>query len=221
MTMSAIGRRRALALQEGNPGYLDKREQMLKAAVTLFKEKGFEATTLADIAQVVGVDRASIYYYVESKEELLRETVTRVSAGNLELAKALRKSQLSAAERIRAFIESTIRTYDENYPQVFVFIQEDMSKIAPTNSAWSKEMRRQVREFEATVDDLLREGVEDGSFRDDLDLRVVAKGLWGMLNWTHRWHKPGGATSADVIAQTFAELFLAGIAAKPRSRRRQ
>jgi len=221
MTTSGIGRRRALALKEANPGYVRKREEFVSAAAVLFKEKGFEATTLADIAQVVGADRASIYYYVESKEELLREMVTRVSAANLELAKGLRKSELDSASRIRSFIEGTMRTYDENYPQVFVFIQEDMSKIAPQDNAWSKEMARQVRDFEATVDDLLREGVEDGTFRDDLDLRLVAKALWGMLNWTHRWHKPNGSTSVEDIANTFSEIFLAGITvptgkAKPR-----
>lgn len=215
MTTSGIGRRREVARTEANPNYVQKREQMVKAAAVLFKEKGFEATTLADIAQVVGVDRASVYYYVESKEELLREMVTKVSAGNLALAKSLRKSELDAAGRIRAFIESTIRTYDESYPQVFVFIQEDMSKIAPQNDAWSKEMARQVREFEATVDVLLREGVEDGTFRSDLDLRLVAKALWGMLNWTHRWHKPGTSTSVEDIANTFSELFLAGVMSKP------
>ena len=214
MTASGIGRRRALARKEANPGYVQKRDQMVRAAADLFKEKGFEATTLADIAQVVGVDRASIYYYVESKDELLREMVTGVSLGNLEIIKSLRDSDLDPASKIRVFIESTIRTYHENYPQVFVFIQEDMSKIAPEGNEWSAEMSRQVREFEAEVDEILRAGVADGTFRDDLDLRLVAKGLWGMLNWTHRWYRPSPTVSADDLAGTFTEMFLGGVIAR-------
>ncbi|MCK5892596.1 TetR/AcrR family transcriptional regulator [Aeromicrobium sp.] len=216
MTTSGIGRRRAQARREGNPTYLEKRRQMVQAAAVLFKEKGFEATTLADIGEAVGVDRASIYYYVESKKELLLEAVTGVSSLNLDLAKSLAGQQhLATAERIRMFILSTLRTYDENYPQVYVYIQENMAKVAPDDEPWAKEMARQVVEFESLIDELIREAIEDGTFRPGLDPRLTAKALWGMLNWTHRWHRPDGSTTVEQIAENFSEIFLAGVLAEP------
>lgn len=191
---------------------------MVRAAAVLFKEKGFEATTLSDIAEAVGVDRASIYYYVESKRELLLEAVTGVSNANLELAKSVRnQSDLSPAERVRLFITATLQTYDENYPQVYVYIQEDMARVAPEDEPWAREMARQVKEFEKLIDDLIRDAIADGAFRADLNPQLVAKGLWGMLNWTHRWHRPGSGATVDEIAETFSSMFLGGVMAPGRS----
>jgi AcrR family transcriptional regulator len=207
---SGIGKRRALARKEANPAYLAKRSEMIRAATLLFKEKGFEATTLNDIAEAFGSDRASLYYYFGSKEELLREAVGGVTQDNLEMVKALRDTDLDVRERIRQFVDNMIRSYDENYPQVFVYIQEDMTKVSGKKDPWAKTMVQQSREFEDAVLALIRDGVEDGSFRDDLDVEIVAKALWGMLNWTHRWHKPG-QRAADDIARTFTAVFLDGV----------
>jgi AcrR family transcriptional regulator len=216
-TDSGIGKRRALARKEGNPAYVEKRNQMIKAAASLFKEKGYEATTLNDIAEAIGADRATVYYYVASKEELLHEAVGDTSSANLDMMRALQDSDLSALDRVRSFIENTLTLYEQNYPQVFVYIQEDMTKVARKKGAWAKRMASQIRDFESGLVQLLQAGVDDGSFRDDLDIEIVAKALWGMLNWTHRWHKPGGGTSAQQIADTFAAVFLGGLAKRPRS----
>lgn len=213
-TTSGIGRRRALARKEGNPAYLEKREQMVKAAAFLFKEKGYEATTLNDIAAAVGADRATVYYYVESKEELLHEAVGDVSTRNLKMMKSLLSSDLSATERIKAFITHTLQEYEASYPQVFVYLQEDMTNVSRQKGAWAKQMAKQIREFEAGVVSLVEAGIEEGSFRADLDVSLIAKALWGMLNWTHRWHKPGGRVTAAAIADTFAAVFLEGVAAR-------
>lgn len=209
---SGIGKRRALARKEGNPAYVQKRAQMVQAAAVLFKEKGYEATTLNDVAAAINADRATVYYYFSSKEELLHEAVGDTSSANLQLVKSLKASDLSAVDRVTAFIENTLTLYEANYPQVFVYIQEDMTKVARKKGAWSKQMAVQIREFESGVVELLQAGIDDGSFRGDLDVDLVAKALWGMLNWTHRWHKPGGKFSATEIAETFAAVFLEGLA---------
>jgi AcrR family transcriptional regulator len=211
---SAIARRRAAARAEGNPSYVEKRRRMVDAATLLFNDKGYDATTLADVAHAVGVDRASIYYYVESKEELLREVVIGLGHGNLGTAQSLRVSDLDAPVRIRGFIESTLCTYFENYPQFFVFIHEDMSKVASLDDQWSRDLARQVREFQTTLESMLREGVEQGAFRADLDLQLVIRALWGMLNWTSRWYKPEKTHTARDVALVFSELFLHGLSAQ-------
>jgi AcrR family transcriptional regulator len=210
-TESGIGKRRALARKEGHPAYVTKRAQVVQAAALLFKEKGYEATTLNDIAAAIGADRATVYYYVSSKEELLHEAVGDTSSANLAMLRALQGSDLSTVDRVKAFIENTLTAYEENYPQVFVYIQEDMTKVARKKGAWSKRMATQIRDFESGVVELLQAGVDDGSFRSDLNVELVSKALWGMLNWTHRWHKPNGRTSAKEIADTFASVFLEGL----------
>jgi TetR/AcrR family transcriptional regulator, cholesterol catabolism regulator len=207
---SNIARRRAAAREEGNPAYLERLRQLVDAAAVVFKDKGYEATTLNDIADVVGADRASLYYYVGSKEELLREAVGEVTARNTRAAEQIMTTDLTPPEKIRQFISMIILSYGANYPQVFVFIGQDLAKLSLQQNDWARLMTRQVRKLERIIITVLKEGVEDGSFRRDMNVEYVAKGLWGMLNWTHRWYKPGPESSAQEIADTFADLFLGG-----------
>lgn len=207
---SNIGRRRALALKEGNAAYLEKREQVVRAAAELFRAKGFRATTLADIAQAVGVDRASLYYYCESKEELLHEAVSGVTSANLEMIRGLRDSDLEPAEQISQLIRNAIWSFHENYPHVFVYIQEEMTQIADRKDPWAKAMLKQTREFEQALLGLLRDGVEQGRIRGDLDLDIVSQAFWGMINWTHRWYRPR-RHAPEVVASVFSAVFLQGV----------
>jgi AcrR family transcriptional regulator len=215
---SGIGRRRALARTEGNAAYREKLAQIVQAAVLLFKEKGYEGTTLNDIAAAVGTDRASLYYYVASKEELLREAARDVTAVNTAAAQRISRSSLPAADKIQQFMTMLLTSYEANYPQVFVFIGQDLAKLLGQKSPWAKSMVRQVRLLETLVVDMLNEGIQDGSFRSDLNVEYAAKAIWGMLNWTHQWYRPGPSTSAEAVAATFATIFLDGFSRKPARR---
>jgi TetR/AcrR family transcriptional regulator, cholesterol catabolism regulator len=212
METSDIGRRRERALSASSPAYVEKRRLMVSAAAELFRDKGYEATTLADVAASVGVDRASLYYYFGGKDELLRETVTGVSANNLELMEGLRNSELSAVDRIRAFVTGVITSYDKHYHEISVFLRDGMPKIRDEDGPWSREMRHQIHDFEVALRELLADGVREGELRDDLDPRLVAQALWGMLNWMHRWHRPL-AVPAGRIATSFVDVLLFGVLA--------
>lgn len=207
---SNIGRRRELARREGGPLYNEKRAQMVRAATVLFKQKGFAATTLSDVAEAVGVDRASLYYYVDNKAELLQEAVSGVTTQNLENMQALLTSDLDPPERIEALFLNALRSFHENYPQVFVYIQEDMTRLGARKDRWAREMLDQTRGFERAMIELIGDGVRRGWFRDDLDAEIVAQALWGMINWTHRWYKPE-AHDPDVVARNFAAVVLGGL----------
>lgn len=214
MSESNIARRRALARKEGNAAYLEKRTQVLTAAVHLFKQKGFEATTLSDIAEAMGMDRASLYYYFPSKDEILQEAVAGVTSRNLEMMRGLRGADLTPAERIEKLIHNALVSFHDNYPQVFVYIQEDMTRIAGREDPWAKTMLKQTHEFEEALLGLLQDGATEGAFRPDLNPTLVAHALWGMINWTHRWYRPGHFEPAE-IAREFSAVFLRGIERRP------
>jgi hypothetical protein len=120
---------------------------------------------------------------------------------------------LPPPEKIRQFITTILLSYDANYPQVFVFLEQDLGKLSLEDNAWARSMTLQVRKIEAIIIDMLDQGVKDGSFRADLNVEYVAKSLWGMLNWTHRWYKPAPTPRAQEVADTFSALFLDGFAA--------
>jgi AcrR family transcriptional regulator len=210
---SNIGRRRALARREGGPGYNEKRAQLVQAAAKLFKEKGFAATTLGDVAEAVGVDRASLYYYIDNKAELLQEAVEDAQTTNLEDFLALLTSDLTPPQRVEALLANAMRSFHENYPQVFVYLQEDMTRIGSRKDPWARKMLEQTRAFEQAMIALIEDGMNTGYFRSDLDSAIVSSALWGMINWTHRWYRPE-KHDPEEVARTFAALVLGGLQAE-------
>lgn len=213
---SGLSRRRRTAQVEGSAHYQAKRSELLQIAGDVFKEKGFEAATLNDIASRFGTDRAAIYYYFAGKDELFQEvfqaTASKVLDENLAAATRIAALDLSAREKLRKLIELQITSYEENYPYVYVYIQEDMGKVAFQSTPWAKEMVRKTRRFESVVTGVISEGIRHGEFRGDLVVPLVVKTLFGMINWTHRWFKPGNRrySSAQTI-DTFTAIFFDGL----------
>lgn len=213
---SNISRRRKSAQRYGKEEYAAKRAELVEIAARLFRERGYQATRLADIAAEAGLDRATMYYYVGSKEELFRTSVEGILDQNLKLAKEIEiRPDLNVADKIREIFTVLMRSYEENFPHMYVYIQEMMHQVAKDDSAWSQEMLRKTRRFEAIVVELLNKGVERGEFRDDVPVRLMSNALFGMFNWTHRWYAPGRALSDRAVSDAFVKIFLDGAVAGP------
>lgn len=209
MAASGIAVRRQAALAEGGEGYKSRRDEIVREAAKAFQEKGYEATTLNDIAARLKTDRASLYYYVGSKEELLQEIVRVVLDENVLTAERVMAEAKTATEKIQALVEYMIESFDRHYPHMYVYV-EDMARISRQKTDWAKDVVHKAKQFESIVVEILEEGRSDGSFRSDLPNNISALALFGMINWTHRWHKPGSPHSTKEIAETFCALFLDG-----------
>jgi len=213
---SNIAKRRMNALADGSPDYKAKRDELVLIAAKLFKEKGFKATTLNDLAKQAGVERASLYYYISSKDELIQEVIRGVTDANAAAAsKITRMKSLGPEDKLRRLVEVVMTSYEENYPHMYVYIQEQMHEVEYTKTPWAKQMVRQTRRIETMFMTLMVEGIEAGIFRSDIPPRLAANGLFGMLNWTHRWFKPGGKQSAKEISDAFCSIFFEGMRKKP------
>jgi len=209
---SRIAKRRRSALADGSADYASKRDDLIRIAAQLFREQGYRATRLGDIAALAGIDRASIYYYIGSKEELLRESMAGILGGNLAKARAIAVDKsLSVSERLRQVFKVLMQSYHENYPQMFVYIQEQMGKVAREPTPWAKEIVRNTRQFELMVTSLIEEGMQNGEFAAVIPAKIASYALFGMFNWTHRWYTPGGTKTADEISEAFIAIFLNGI----------
>lgn len=208
---SDISRRRETALSEGGAGYAAKRNELIRVAATLFKDHGYRATTLNDIAVGAGMDRATVYYYVGSKEELLREAVRGLLGENVSQAELLVGAKLSPREKLEGIIHLLMLSYDKNYPYAYVYIQQKMQRVADALSPWAKEMANQTNRFEKAVRSIIQEGMQSGVFRDDVPVNLAANAIFGVVNWTHRWYDPGGRNSAEEIADAFCKIVLQGL----------
>jgi AcrR family transcriptional regulator len=214
---SGISRRRAAALAEGGAAYAERRAEIIATAARIFREKGFHGASLADVAECLGTDRASLYYYIGSKDELFHEIVRDAGEAVTQQAEAIRDGAGTAVDKLNRLISSLMAAYSAHYPYLFVYIQEDLSKVADGRSAWARQMTAINKRYEDAVIGIVESGFEDGSIRPTGPARVIAYGVIGMVNWTHRWYREGasGMPSAAEIGQTFSEMVLKGLNSGP------
>jgi TetR/AcrR family transcriptional regulator, cholesterol catabolism regulator len=209
---SGIGRRRAAARDEGGEEYRQRRAEIIRAAAEVFKEHGYRAAKIGDVAEALGMDRASLYYYVGGKEELFHEVVGDAVAANVEAAEAIARGPGAAPAKLRALITGLMTSYAENYPFLYVYIQENLNTISPDRSPWSREMRKLNKRYENAVVAIVQSGMDEGTLRGDATAWVVAYGIIGMVAWTNRWFDPSSsAVDAATIGRTYADVIVDGL----------
>lgn len=209
---SGIGKRRTAARSDSSASYQAKRQEIAEAAVRVFNRLGFERASIAAVAEEMGVDRASLYYYISSKEALFDEVVRTVVERNRVLAKQIEVSDLSPRRKLRDIITLLMRSYSEHYPLFYIYIRENLSHVSDARSDWSKDMRAVNRDTTQSMIAIIEQGYADGSLRNIGSAKIVANGIFGVVGWTHRWYRPNQSeVSADEIGFTYAEMILSGL----------
>ena len=208
-----IGRRRASAQAEGGVAYETRRAEIITAAAKVFLAKGFGSTTFKDIGEELGIDRATLYYYFSSKEELFQTATGAAVARNTEAAEAVAASSSTPAEKLHRILALVLDSYtNTDYPYMYIFLQEDLTRVAGKGSErWAAEVRALSRRYEAAVTRIVQEGIDLGEFSADVPPAMVTRALIGMTNWTQRWFRPSGPLDANEVAELFGHLVLRGL----------
>jgi len=216
---SEIDRRRILALNKGSESYQERRREIARAAAEVFNKRGFRGTSLSAVADALGTNRASLYYYIANKRELFDEVVREVSEENVATAEAVHITDAPALDKLRTLIVALMRSYATNYPLLYVYMRENLSHVESDRSNWSLHMRSLNRRYDEVFAAIIQEGIDDGSIRPLASARTMAFGIIGMLAWTNRWFVPQRSSeSAEAIGEAFAEMTLGGMVA-PGARR--
>jgi TetR/AcrR family transcriptional regulator, cholesterol catabolism regulator len=214
--MSSIGSRRAAAAATAadSPAYQERRDAIRAAAGRVFHRKGFVATKLTDVAEEAGMDRASLYYYVGSKEQLFREVVSDAAVANIEDAERIAATELPAREKLTRLIESLMTSFERHYPYLYVLVQEDFQKLNRSGVAddeWRAVLREWNERYFAAVKSIVAQGMRSGELRSSLPPGIIANTLIGMVDSTHMWFQPNGMMDAAEIAAGMAEMVLGGL----------
>lgn len=209
---SGIGRRRAAARDEGGAAYQERRSGIVRAAAEVFKKNGFRGTKLSDVAEAMGMDRASLYYYVGSKEELFHEVVGGAVEANAAAAQEILAGPGAAPEKLRRLITSLMISYAEAYPFLYVYIQENLGTVSRDRSQWARDMRRHNKTYENAVVAIVQSGIDEGTLHTDTQAWVIAYGIIGMVAWSNRWFNPNESeVSAEEIGSAYADALLRGL----------
>ena len=208
-----LGERRSSARAEAAPAYRARREEIIAAAGRAFLTKGYRATSFRDIADAVGVARASLYYYFESKHELFRAATTVAVTRNIAEAEAIAQSDQRPADKLTEIVQRLLASYTErDYPYMFIFLQEDVNQLTEDpEDDWAREMNDFSRRYERAITAVIAEGAARGDFVLPGEPHVLTKTVIGMANWIQRWYRADGPLSAGEIADVFASTFLYGV----------
>ena len=185
-----------------------RERDIVATAARLFKEKGYRATTLEDIAAAVGMLKGSLYYYIRSKEELLYLVVRDPIREVYSELEAIVAADLPFTEQIAQAIANHMTVFHLHYPHIAVYLHDYrhlMDKL-------EQNVIETPKQYQRLWDTLLRQGIAAGEIRNDVDVTMAGYALLGMCNWAYRWYNPAGRLSPQEVADVFTKIALQGLA---------
>lgn len=183
-----------------------QREEILAAAAQIFREKGYHATSMQDIAEAVNLQKGSLYHHIHSKEEILASLLDRA----LDLLIFSMQEVMASSQPVEEKLRAAMRMYADNiavHSDLAAVLLLEYRNLSPRLRA--RHMGRRDR-FEALWRELIRQGIQQGVFRAS-DEKLVALAILGVQNWMLTWYRAEGPLSAVELSNRFADLFLNGL----------
>jgi AcrR family transcriptional regulator len=180
--------------RRGRPGH--NQGAVLSAAVRLFNDKGYEATSMGDLADALNITKSTIYHHVTSKQDLLRMAIDHALSGLQEAAAEVDSSVAPAIERLELLIRRSVLVLADRLEFVTLLLR------VRGNNAFEQDALRRRRVLDAQVTDLVKEAQAAGDLRADIDPATAARLLFGMVNSLTEWYRPrrgGAAQLADAV----------------------
>jgi AcrR family transcriptional regulator len=198
-------RRTRLGRPRGGARKEDRLEDVLAVAARLFRERGYRATGLDQIADELGVTRAALYYYFDTKQELL-DAICGRSMDAVESALQEVQDVPDAAERLRAFARAFASNTATDAARVFF---RDAKELTPE---FRQRQRERAHRVTRGAEEIIEAGIASGRFRP-VDVHVAAPALLAMLNSLPDWVRPARHGALDDVTEQVLDVFLRGICA--------
>ena len=186
-----------------------KRDAVLRAAVRMFNERGFHATSLDDVAASLGISKRTIYHYLANKDQVLLECITIGLQQLLEAAEQARGETGDGRHRLMRFLRRYAEINMEDFGRCV--IRTGAEALSPESMPRYRELKRQI---DGALRALIEEAVADGSIAP-VDVKMAAFTLAGALNWPARWHDPEGELSAEAVARMLVDILAKGLDPRP------
>ncbi len=184
-----------------------RREQILHGAAKVFSKKGFHASTVDEIARELGLTKASIYYYVADKSDLLYQLYRRAMELLLESQAEIMARKDSPDQKLRAMIEEYVRIVGGAPAMYSVVVLREHHALPPRKR---KEIIAMRDRYEQTYQECIQQGIEQGIFEAQ-DVKMASYVVLGALNWIPNWYNPRGSLSKEEIGRMFAEQLVRGL----------
>lgn len=183
-----------------------RKTQIRLAAQNMFRSKGYVATSVRDLAKEVGIEAASLYNHISSKEEILQEICFEIATEFFDALEESEKEGGDPAIRLRRAIERHVKVIVNHVDASSVFFHEWKHLSEPFLSDFKLLRRKYEKRFTA----IISEGTEEGFFRP-VDLKLTAFTIFSALNATYDLYKPNGKMGYEEIADQISDIVIQGI----------
>lgn len=183
-----------------------RKQEILTIAARIFRQKGYNATSMNDLANECGLFKGSLYHYFKNKGEILQEVIQSYFEYLLLYLEPINSSKAMPTEKLRMSLEIQMRAIEANRDAVSVALREDRAVEDPYREAYIAQRNR----LEDHLAGILEEGIEKGVFRK-VDISLTTKAILGMCNWATVWYSPSGRLSSKAIAEHFADLAISSL----------
>jgi AcrR family transcriptional regulator len=189
--------------RRGRPGH--SLDSLLDVAVAVFIERGYEATSMDELAARLGVTKSAIYHHVPSKVELLRLALDRALDTLFAVTEEPGATTGRAIDRLEHVVRGSVRVLAAELPFVTLLLR------VRGNSEVERTALQRRREFDRVVTGLVRAAEEEGDVRPDVDPAVTSRLLFGTVNSLTEWYRPDGELTPDELADALVTTAFEGL----------
>ncbi len=189
---------------------VDSRQEILRTAARLFQQRGYDATSMNDVAAALKLSKGGLYHHFQSKDEILFEIMNHAMEMTQERVIAPVRSIADPLERLRALIRLHIEVVlSPRDREITVMLHENH----PLPPALRKRINHRKKEYVHFVESLIADVQRSRAAKTAVSPRAAAFALLGMINWIYQWYKPEGELQANNLIPQFTELIFGGILA--------
>lgn len=183
-----------------------RKDEILKSAAVLFREKGYAATSMRDLAGAVGMEAASLYNHISNKEEILEVICTTVANLHAENLSTVDRLSVNALEKLRALVRAQIGLYMA-HPELSAVAEDEWKHL---NEPFRTEFLLKRREYEGALRNLITLSQNEGQLKR-VDTRLALYTMLSALQWLHHWYRRERPLSADKIEEELMEMIFSGL----------
>lgn len=186
---------------------LSRKEQVIRSAAQLFREKGYAASSMRDLAQELGIEAASLYSHIKSKEEILQSLCFDMATEFRKSLKEVESKKVSAGEKLKLGIIGHIQVMAKDLVASAVFMNEHRHLSQPYLRDFLLLRINYINRFK----DIIEEGIKTGEFKENIDKKLAVMTLFSSLNWMPMWYDPHSNVMAADIGQQLADMLVTGL----------
>ncbi len=188
---------------------ISRKEQIILTAAQLFKQKGYEASSMRDIALVLNIEAASLYHHIKSKEEILELICFSMAQKFLSAIAEVNDIYFNAEEKLRKAILHHVEIITEDINKSAVFLREWRS--LPENSL--KEFMLLRNQYESEFTHIIENGMQEDIF-ENVDKKFAVLSILSSVNWINEWYQADGKMNAEEIAKKISDFVMGGLRKK-------